>query len=147
MYLNQVFNNIKAQRIRGSQVDSIRSQTYGTAQGEDGVGHIGNVLLLVQIDGLEDIDIGHTVLLQGLLEVVDVLHELELAARGVDLGHGVGRQHVDQLAQHLAVLEHILVGLAGGELLGDDGLDPFLGLLVHLGIALAGNLGGSNKNK
>jgi len=47
----------------------------------------------------------------------------------------------------LTVLEHILVGLAGGELLGNDGLDPLLGLLVHLGIALAGNLGGSDKKK
>lgn len=125
----------------------MRFETYGTAQSEDGVGHVGNILLLVQIDGLEDIDVEHTVLLQGLLEVVDVLHELELAARGVDLGHGIGRQHVDQFAQHLTVLEHILVGLASGELLGNDSLDPLLGLLVHLGIALAGNLGGSDKKK
>lgn len=55
--------------------------TYSTAKSEDGVGHVGNVLLLVQIDSLEDIDIGHTVFLEGLLEVVDVLHELELATR------------------------------------------------------------------
>lgn len=119
---------------------SFKCSTYSTAQSEDGVGDVGNVLLLVEIDGLEDIDIGHTVFLESLLEVVDVLHELELATRRVDLGHRVGGEGVDQLAQHLAVLEHILVCLAGGEFLANDGLNPFLGLLVHLGIAFAGNL-------
>lgn len=116
------------------------ANTYGTAKGEQGVGDLRDVLLLVQIDGLEHVLVGHTVRLQRLLEVVDVLHHLELAAGRVDLGHGAGLDDIDQAAQHLAVLEHIVVGLAGGELGADDGLDPGLGLLVLHGVAFTGDL-------
>lgn len=110
------------------------------AEGEQGVGHLSNVLLLVQVDGLEDIDVVHSVILERLLEVVDVLHHLELASGLVDLRHGVRHQLVDQAAQHGSVLEHILVQLALGELHSHDGLDPGLGLLILDGIALASEL-------
>lgn len=99
-----------------------------------------DVLLLVQINGLENVLVWHTVRLQGLLEVVDVLHHLELATGRVDLGNGTGLDGVDQIAQNLTVLEHIVVGLAGGELGSNDGLDPGLGFLILSGITFASDL-------
>lgn len=110
------------------------------AEGEDGVGHLGNVLLLVQVDGLEHVNIIDTVVLQGLLEVVDVLHQLELSSGLVDLGDRSGHQDVHQAAQDSSVLEHILVGDSSGELGSQNGLNPSLGLGILNGIALAGDL-------
>jgi hypothetical protein len=72
---------------------------------------------------------------------VDVLHHLELAAHLVDFGDGAGLDLVHESAQDLSVLKHILVGLAAvEELFAEDGLDPIHGLLLLLGIALAGQL-------
>lgn len=115
-------------------------RTYRTAQREQRVGHLRDVFLLVQVDGLEDVLVGHAVRLQRLLEVVDVLHHLELAAGRVHLGHRAGLDLVDQRAQHLAVLQHILVRLTGRELGANDGLDPRLRFRILGQIALAGDL-------
>jgi hypothetical protein len=111
------------------------------AQGEDGVRDLADVLLLPQIHGLEDVNVVDAVGLQGRLEVVDVLHHLELSAGGVDLGDGAGGELVDQLAEDGAVADHIFVELSRGELGAEDGLDPLLRLPVLVGVALGGDLG------
>lgn len=116
------------------------SDTYSTTQSEQRVGDLRDVLLLVQINGLENVLVGYTVGLQGLLEVVDVLHHLELATGRVDLGNGTGLDGVDQIAQNLSVLEHIIVGLASRELDSNDGLNPCLGFLILNGITFACDL-------
>lgn len=45
--------------------------TYVAAKGENGGGHVGDVFLFIQINGLEDIEVSAAVLLQGLLETVN----------------------------------------------------------------------------
>ena len=44
------------------------SLTHSSAQSEDGVGHVGHVLLLEEVVGLEDVDLLHSVLHQSFLE-------------------------------------------------------------------------------
>ena len=70
--------------------------------------------------------------------LVDVLHHLELAARGVDLGDGAGLKLVHQLAQDLAVPDGILE--LASQLAADHGLNPLLGLLLQHRVALGGDL-------
>uniref|UniRef100_A0A182QNL8 Uncharacterized protein n=1 Tax=Anopheles farauti TaxID=69004 RepID=A0A182QNL8_9DIPT len=94
------------------------------------------------IHRLEDVQIGHTVLLDRLLEQVDVLHHLELTAGRVDLRHCTRFQLVDQLAQDQPITQRILVQDAGGELLTEHLLDPVLCLLILLQVALASDLRG-----
>ena len=63
------------------------------------MGDLGDVSPLVQVDGLEAIDVRDTVILDGFLEFVDVFHHLELATAGVDLGNSTGLQLVHQSAK------------------------------------------------
>lgn len=70
----------------------------------------------------------------------DVLHHLELTTRGVDLGDGSGLQLVNKLAKDGPVLEHLLEGFFRRELGAEDGLNPFLGFLLLLGVALGSEL-------
>ena len=48
--------------------NSPSSLTHSSAQSEDGVGHVGHVLLLEEVVGLEDVDLLHSVLHQSFLE-------------------------------------------------------------------------------
>lgn len=43
---------------------------YLSAKGKDGVCHLSDILLLVQVNGLENVDIVDTVCLESLLEAV-----------------------------------------------------------------------------
>jgi len=65
-----------------------------SAEGEEALRYLDDVPLLPQVDGLEDIDLWHSVRLAGLLEPVDVLHQLELTSSGVDLGDTSGHHLV-----------------------------------------------------
>lgn len=51
-------------------------ETHLAAEGEEGRDDLRNVLLLPQVDRLEDVDVSHAVILQGLLEPVfqDTVH-------------------------------------------------------------------------
>lgn len=60
---------------------------------------------------------------------LNVLHELETAAAGLNFGHGAGRDLVDQLAKDDAVAQHVLVG-SGRKLFAQHGLDPCHDLLL-----------------
>lgn len=70
----------------------------------------------------------------------DVLHHLELTARGVNLGYGAGLQLVNKLAKDGSVLEHFFEGFFSGEFGTEDGFNPFLGFLLLFGIALGSEL-------
>ena len=85
-------------------------------------GDLSDVALLEQVSSLEDLLLGHSVLLDGRLEALDVLHQLEVGSLLLDLLHRSGGDGVDQLAQDDAVLEHLLV--LADQLLASDGLDP-----------------------
>jgi len=71
------------------------------AKSEDGAGDRAELLLLVQVYGLEEVVDGHAVLLARLRELVDVLHLFEGGLRGGDVldtarhevVHGLAHQH------------------------------------------------------
>lgn len=97
--------------------------TYDASKGVQGEGDLGDVATLEEIGGLEDLLLGHTVLLDRCLETLDVLHQLEVGAALLDLLHRSGGQFVGQLAQPDAVLENVLV-LPAGDLLANHGEHP-----------------------
>ena len=103
------------------------------------MGDLGDVSPLVQVDGLEAIDVRDTVILDGFLEFVDVFHHLELATAGVDLGNSTGLQLVHQSAKDGTITENLLEG-AGLHSLTKDGFDPAEHLSLKLGVTLAGDL-------
>ncbi len=80
-------------------LDAIKTleATYSAPKREDGTADLGDVLLLEQIDSLEEISVRNSVLLDGLEEGTDVLHNLE-GHRGilVDLLHASGLNTVNQ---------------------------------------------------
>lgn len=125
----------------GSQAGSVvlGVSVAGTADGHQALGDLGNVPLLPQVDGLEDVNLGHAPGLGSVLEVRDVLHELELAAAGVDLGDATGHQLVHQVAEDGAVAENVSE-VTVGEGLSKNGAHPLLDALLQGRVALAGNL-------
>ena len=72
------------------------------------VDDVGDVLLLPEVVGLEDVALGHAVLLDGLVEPVGVLHHLEAGPARVDFGDAAGGELVHQLAEDHAVLQGVL---------------------------------------
>lgn len=73
--------------------------TYGTSNGQQALGDLGNVAALVKINGLEHIDLGHSPSLASLLETIDVLHLLELGSHCVDLRDASGHQLVHEAVE------------------------------------------------
>jgi len=71
---------------------------------------------------------------------VDVFHHLELSTRSVDLGACAGLDLVHEFAKNLAIPDDIFEGLTSREFPAKDGLNPFLGFLLLLGVALGSNL-------
>lgn len=113
-----------------------QSTTYDATQRVQAQRHLRNVAPLKQVGGLEDLLLRHAVLLDCRLEALHVLHQLEVGAALLDLFDRAGRQLVGQTAQHLAVLEDVLV-LAGGHRLAEHGKHPrqhlqFLFLVARL---------------
>uniref|UniRef100_A0A1D2AJU0 Muscle specific protein 20 like n=1 Tax=Ornithodoros brasiliensis TaxID=888526 RepID=A0A1D2AJU0_ORNBR len=119
----------------------LRVHVASAADGGEALANLGDVPLLPQVNGLEDIDFGDTPLLASILEEGDVLHELELATTGVDLGNAAGHQLVHELAEDGAVAENISE-VSLGQLDTQNGGHPLEELSLHLGIALAGDLVG-----
>lgn len=97
--------------------------TYDATERVQAQRHLRNVASLEQIRGLEDLLLGHTVLLDCRLEALHVLHQLEIGAALLDLLDRAGRQLIGQSAQDRAVLQHVLV-LAGGQRLAEHRVDP-----------------------
>lgn len=116
--------------------NAVCDQTYDATQRVQAQRHLRNVATLKQIGRLEDLLLGHAVLLDRRLEALHVLHQLEIGAALLDLLDRAGRQFVCQLAQPNAVLEDVLV-LALRHRLADDGKHPgqhlqFLVLVARL---------------
>lgn len=87
-----------------------------------------NIATLKEIGSLENLLLGHTVLLHSSLEALNVLHQLEVGAALLNLLHRAGSQFIGQLAQPNAILEYVLV-LATGHLLAKHCKDPVEDLL------------------
>lgn len=102
--------------------------TYNATQGVERKGHLWNIATLEKIGSLENLFLGHAVLLDCRLEALNVLHQLEVGAALLNLLHGARGQLIDQLAQPDAVLEDVLI-LAAGHLLAEHGEDPVEHLL------------------
>lgn len=118
--------------------------TYYATQRVQAQRHLRNVATLEQISGLEDLLLRHAVLLDGRLEALHVLHQLEVGAALLDLLDRAGRQLIGQSAQHLAVLQDVLV-LAGGHRLAEHGEHPRQHLqLLFLVARLADQSGGNS---
>lgn len=130
-----------------------------SAQSEQGVGYLGDVLGFPQVYSLEDINIGNSVSLDGGLEavekriinfwryakiqedlLVDVFHHFELSTGCVDLWYGSGGEFVDQLAENGSVLKNFFVKLAWGEFGSKNGFDPFLSFFVLFWVTLGSDL-------
>lgn len=71
---------------------------------------LGDVPSLEQIRRLENFLLWYAILLDGRLEPLDVLHQLEVGTPLLDFLHRSGSQLVYQFAQHHSVPEYILVG-------------------------------------
>lgn len=97
--------------------------TYGSAEGHDALGDLGDVSPLVEVHRLEAVNVRDAVVLDGRLEFVDVLHHLELPALRVDLGNRAGLQLVHQPTEDGPVAEDLLEG-ARGQTLAEDCLNP-----------------------
>ncbi len=117
----------------------VRVSVRLTAKSEEGGDDLTDVLFLPELYRLENIYVRHTVLLDGFLELVDVLHHLEITPGRVDFADGSGLDLVDQFTENLSVAQVVLEGSV--ELPADDRLDPFLGFLLLLGIAFRCDLG------
>ncbi len=128
--LKKLFNVQGRPRPFGVLVD-------GPTQRAERVDHVGNVLLLRQIVGLENVDFGHAVLDQRVLKAIHVLHHLKVHARRVDLGHDARLKRVHEAAQDDSVFKRVLECFALRELFFEDGLDPMLdfGLLGRVPLA------------
>ena len=70
-------------------------------------GYLGDVASLEQIWSLEDLFVWDSVLLEGLLEAGDVLHEEEGGAARLELGNGSGTDLVHQLAEDHAIFQDL----------------------------------------
>jgi len=110
-----------------------------SAESEDALRDLDDVAFLPEVDGLEDVYLGHSVLLAGLLELVDVLHQLELSSSRVDLRDAPWHHLVYQLAENLSVSESIFIWKVG-ESFSCDGFNPFDNFLLCLGIPLTSDL-------
>lgn len=109
------------------------------ANGHQALCNLGDVPLLPQVNGLEDVDFGHAPGLGGVLEVGDVLHKLELSAGGVDLGDATGHQLVHQVAEDNAVAEDV-TEVTVGQGLTKDGAHPLHDALLQSWVTLASDL-------
>lgn len=70
--------------------------------------HLVDVASLEKICRLEDLLVRHAILLNGLLEPLNVLHEFEGAAGRLDLLDGVGLDLVDEVTEDDAIFKHVL---------------------------------------
>lgn len=93
-----------------------------------------DVPLLEQIRRLENLLLGHSVLLDGVLEPLDVLHELEVGSLLLDLLNRSGLQFVDQVAEDDAVLQDV-VEFAVRDGLAEAAEDPFEDFLFQILVA------------
>jgi len=112
------------------------------AQCEDGARDSVEVLALVQVHGLEQVVVGHSVLTARLCELVDVLHLLEGGLAGADALHAAGLQGVDDPAEELAGAQlAVQVPLVGGRRgQPHHGKQPVESLLLGCGITLVEHL-------
>jgi len=110
-----------------------------SAKGEDGVGDCGDILLLIKINGLEQIDFRHPIAFNCLLEVVDILHHLELPPGFVDLWDGTWFELIHQFAKDDTIMKSVFIW-DSGELLAQDGFHPFLSFPFLIYITLSSEL-------
>jgi hypothetical protein len=89
-----------------------------------GLGDHGDVLLLEKVSGLEHVKLRDTVGEESLLEVVDVLHELELSSRRVDLLDDPGLELVHDSAENLSITKVVVVGHPSWALFTQNSCDP-----------------------
>jgi len=80
-----------------------------SAQSEKALRHLRNISPLPQVNSLEDVDFGHTINFAGFLELVNVLHHLELATLGVDFGDAAGHHFVHHPAENGAIAKNFFV--------------------------------------
>lgn len=114
--------------------------TYGSAEGEESAGDLGDVFLLPEVDCLEYVEIRNSVIFDRLLEIVDVLHHFELSTGRVYLGDASRLEFVDEFAEDLSILENFLVGNTWREFLTENLFDPRLGFLILFRISLGVDL-------
>lgn len=79
--------------------------TYSASDGHKTLGNLGDVAALIEINGLEHIDLGHAPRLTRLLETVDIFHLLELSAGCVDLGDTARHQFVHKAVEKIVKIK------------------------------------------
>lgn len=100
---------------------------HGTAKGKECVCHVCNIFLFKKIDCLKYVNVGHTVLFQCFLEVLDVFHQFECGTAFVDFCNWAWLNFVDQFAADNAILQGIFIWLSSWEFPCENSFNPFLG--------------------
>jgi len=101
------------------------------AEGVDAENHLRDVASLEQVSCLEDLLMGYTVFLNGVLEPLNILHELEGSARRLNLLDRVGLDLVNKIAESDAIFEYVLE-VTWWQLLPHHRLHPLHHLLFQL---------------